>query len=105
MRDADAQPIVIRRARRFESRAELLKRLLAAADTLERNNLAFADRQDRLDVQQIAGEGRRATDATALGEELERIDREDQAGVAAEALYEPIDLLVRRASFEPALDR
>ena len=47
----------------------------------------------------------RAADPPALGEEFERVDGEEQAGVAGVALDERLDLLVGRAPLEPALDR
>ena len=104
VRDADPQRRRVRRAR-LEQRAELGERLLAAAHALQRHDLAVADRQDRLDVEQAAGERRRAADAPAAGEVLERVDREQQLVLALEALDERVDLLVGRPALEPALDR
>src|SRR5207237_2922445 len=79
-------------------------RLLVTAHPFEGDHLAL-DRQDRLDVQQRAGPGARASDPPATPEEFERVDREDQVRVTLVALEQLADLLVRGATFEPALDR
>ena len=68
-------------------------------------HLAVPDREDRLHVHQLSGERLRAPDAAAAREELERVDREEQAVLAQVALDERVDLLVGRAALEPALDR
>ena len=57
---------------------ELGERLLVAAHALQRHDLAVADRQDRLHVQQVAGERGGAADAAALREVLERVHGEEQ---------------------------
>ena len=66
-------------------------------------DLAVADREDRLHVQQVAGERGRATDAPALREVLERVHREEQVVLALVALDERVDLLVGRPALEPLL--
>ena len=63
------------------------------------------DRQDRLHVEQRAGERRGAADPAAAGEVVERVDREEQPVLAPVALDERVDLLVGRAALEPPLDR
>ena len=77
VRDPDLQPRRVGR-RRLEQLAELGERLGVAAHALQRHDLAVADRQDRLHVQQVAGERGSAADAAALREVLERVDREEQ---------------------------
>ena len=84
-----------------EQLAELGKRLVVAAHLLQRHDLAVADRQDRLDVQKVAGERGRASDAAALCQVLERVDGEEQAVLVAVALDERVDLLIGRAALEP----
>ena len=88
-----------------EDAGELLERLLAAAHLADRVDDAVVDGQDRLDVEQRAGERLGAADATALLEVLERGDREDDAVLLLEPLDQRLDLLVGRAPREPALDR
>src|SRR6266536_4289173 len=102
--DADVQARRLPRAVRERAR-ELLHRLLVSAHALDRQHRAVLDREDRLDVEQVAGKRRGLADAAALLEELERVDGEDQPGVALEALDELVDLLVARAALEPPLDR
>src|SRR3954465_15757753 len=103
MRDPDLQrPHIFRRRR--ERLDELLHRLLVASDALERNHLAL-DREDRLDVQELARPGARAPDASAASQELERVHREDQLGLVFEALEQRSKLVVGRAAVEPTLDR
>src|SRR5439155_10247565 len=85
MRDADPQARIVDRGLR-ERADELLHRLLVAADSLDRYDLALGDRQDGLDVQELAGHRARPADPAALREELERVYGED----------EPVFLLVAR---------
>ena len=89
----------------MKTRRELLERLLAAAHLADRVDDAVVDGQDRLDVEQGAGERLGAADAAALLEVLERGDREDDAVLLLEPLDQRLDLLVGRAPREPALDR
>ena len=93
------------RSTTVKTRRELLERLLAAAHLADRVDDAVVDRQDRLDVEQRAGERLGAADAAALLEVLERGDREDDAVLLLEPLDQRLDLLVGRAPREPALDR
>ena len=88
-----------------EDAGELLERLLAAPHLADRMDHALVDRQDRLHVEQGAGERLGAADATALLEILERGDREDDAVLLLEPRDQRLDLLVGRAPREPALDR
>ena len=104
VRDADVQVRRVARALRERAR-ELLHRLLVAANALDRQHLAVLDREDRLDVEQVAGERGGLADAPALLQELERVDREDQTRIALEALDELVDLVVGRAALEPPLNR
>ena len=85
MADADVQVGgVLRRLQ--EHRLELGQRLRAAADALERRHLAVVEVQDRLHVEELAGEPRRLADAAAADEVLQRLDREEEAARASEAL-------------------
>ena len=84
VRDADAEPRLVAR-RRPERLGELLDRLPVPAHPLEREDLAVLEREDRLDVQELAGPAGGAADPAAPGEELERVEREDQARLALEA--------------------
>src|SRR4051794_36168689 len=104
MRHTDAQARRVSRAL-GEYPREFQNRLLVPADPLERQHLTLGDREDRLDVEQAPGQGGGLADAPALLKELERVDREDESGVALEPLDELVDLVVARAAFEPPLDR
>src|SRR4051812_48216723 len=101
MGDADAQAGPVDGAA-LERRCEFEKRLAIPADALDRQHLAVLDREDRLDVQQLAGQGAGLTDAPAACEVLERVDGEQQPRLAAVALDQRVDLLVARATLEPA---
>ena len=70
-------PSVVAASKRRRNSCE---RLLAAADARQRHDLAVRDRQDRLHVEQAAGERPRPADPAALRQELERVDGEEQAG-------------------------
>ena len=93
------------RAPGLEQGAELSERLAAAADALERHDLAVLESEDRLDVQERAGERGAPADTAASGEVLERLDGEQQPVGAAVSLDESVDLLVARSALEPALHR
>src|SRR5581483_8529342 len=100
----DAQPRDV--AGRVEEEArELLERLLPPPHARQRHDLAVPDRQDRLHVEQRAGQRLRASDPAALLQVLERADREDDAVLAAETLHQRGDLLRSGAALEAALDR
>ena len=104
MRDPDLEARRVRR-RRFEQALDLAERLLVAANALQRHDLAVADREDRLDVQQVPGERSRLADAPALGEVLERAHGEQEVmRVSPVSLDERVDLLVGRPTFEAPLD-
>jgi len=75
----------------FEDAPELLHRLLITAHALQRHDLAGLDREDRLDVQEVARERRGLPDPSAFPQELERVDGEEETGVALEALDEGVD--------------
>src|SRR5205823_6578697 len=102
VRDAEAEARLVARLR-LERLHELLDGPAVAANALHRDHLAAADREDRLDVQQLAGERARPADAAAAREELERVDREQQPVSLAVAGDEGVHLLVARAALEPPL--
>ena len=77
MGDPDPQRRGVRRAG-IEQGGELGERLVASAHALERHDLAVADRQDRLHVQQPSGPCRGAADASAAREVVERVEREQE---------------------------
>ena len=76
---------------------------MISAHAFQRDHLAVSDREDRLHVQEIAGERRRPADPTSLRQVLERVDREEEVVVALVMLDEGVDLLVRRPAFETML--
>ena len=90
---------------RLEGRRELEERLAVPAHAFHRDDLPVLDREDRLDVEELAGPAARATDSAPANEVLERVDREQQPGVAPVAGGEHVDLVVRRPPLEPPLDR
>ncbi len=61
---------------------ELGERLPLATHTFHGLDLAVPDREDRLDVQQRAREGRRLPDAATALQELERVDREQEPSLS-----------------------
>jgi hypothetical protein len=79
--DSDPQPRLVTR-RAGELRDELGERLPVPAHLLQRHDFAVADGQDRLDVQQLARHRGSLADAAAAAQELERVDREQQPGLA-----------------------
>src|SRR5215211_3108196 len=93
-------------ARRLgEDAHELGERFRSPASALEGSDLSVLERQDRLDAQQLAGETCRLAYAPASDEIVERVDGEEEAALAAEALHKLLDRLVRRSLLEPPLDR
>src|SRR5215213_4231810 len=88
-----------------ETRLELGERLRRTADPLHRLDLPVSDREDRPDVQEVPGEAGRLTDPSAPHEVLERLDGEDDSGLAEEARDQGVDFLVVGPTVEPALDR
>src|SRR5204863_6425415 len=90
---------------RLERCRELGEGLPVTADALHRLDLSIADREDRLDLQQRPGERGRLADAAAALQELERVDGEQQTSFAPITVNERLDLLVARATLQPALDR
>ena len=84
--------------RRVEAAGELPHRLLPAARAGERDDLAVDHGEDRLQVQDLPGEGAGAADPPAAGEELERVDGEEQAGLLGVVRGQRLDLLVGRAA-------
>src|SRR5512133_2805160 len=101
--DPDAQAWSVARSRR-EGVCEFLHCFAVSAHALERQHLAVLEREDRLDVQELAGPARGAPDPAAPREVLERVQREDQAGLALETRNELVDLLVGRPALEAPLD-
>src|SRR5581483_6808754 len=81
VREADAEARVVA-GLRPERVDERLDRLPVSAHALHRHDLAVADREDRLHVHELAGEGLRAPDAAAAREVLERVDGEAEAVLA-----------------------
>ena len=88
-----------------EQARELLEGLLPAAHATDRLDDAVAELEDRLHVQERAGECLGLADPPALLEVLERRSREHDAGGALEPRDELLHLLVRRAAGEPPIDR
>src|SRR5262245_44979589 len=64
VRDAHAEARLVAR-RRAKPLRELLDRLSVSAHALEREHLAVLEREDRLDVQELAGPARGAPDPAA----------------------------------------
>src|SRR5262245_46460241 len=102
----DGQPIrgLVPRLR-LERRGELGESLSLSPHPLHRLDLALLDRENRLDLEQRAGERGRLPDAAAALEELERVDREQEPSLTPIPLDERIDLLVARTALQPPLDR
>src|SRR5262245_42679915 len=103
VRDRDPKPRLVLR-RLLEAPLELDERLLPPADAGDGDDLAVLDREDRADVQERPRERGRTADAPTPLQELERLEREDDAAVTVEALDERFDLLVGRAAGETSLD-
>src|SRR4051794_24691812 len=80
--DAHAQIRPVVRAR-LEGRRELQERLPVPADALDRHDLAVGDREDRLDVEELARPTARAPDSAAPDQVLERVEGEEQPRAAA----------------------
>ena len=102
--DRDAEPGSVRR-RGLEAAPELLERFRPAADSGHGHDLAFFDRQDRLHVQQVAHQSPGAADPATLGEELERVDGEEDAAAFAVERGERLHFLVGRPARQQLLDR
>ncbi len=104
MRDRGPEAVAVLGAR-DEEPCELRERLLPAAHAADRLHDPVADLEDRLHVEQGAGERLRLADPAAALQVLERRAGEHDPVRASEALDELLDLLVGRPTGEPALDR
>src|SRR5205809_1270421 len=102
--DPDPQPGLVARSGP-ERLCELLDRLAVPPHPLEGQHLSVFEREDRLDVEELAGPARGSADPAAPREELERVEGEDEAGFTLEALDELVDLLVGGPALEPPLNR
>ena len=89
----------------FDDAGELLERLLAPAHPANRLDDPVAELEDRLDVEKRPGQRLRLPDPPALLQVLERRGREHDPVRASEALDELVELRVRGAARQPAVDR
>ena len=100
--DTQAGPVVRAGLQRVR---ELLYGLPVPAHALDGQDLALCEREDRLDVQELARPAGSAADASAACQVLERVEREDEPRLALEPCEQLVHLLVGRPPVEPALDR